>query len=86
MISIKNAPVSWAMLMYDLDDARDDLENLLTEMRNDGAKVDEEYFRIRLSHIYWHLNRAWNCRDVPDDLLETDKPNAGQFPHDLEPG
>jgi hypothetical protein len=86
MISMKDAPVSWAMLMYDLDDAREDLESLLTEMRNNDAEVDEEYFRIRLSHIYWHLNRAWNHRDVPDDLLETDDLNAGQFPHDLEPG
>ena len=82
---MKDAPVSWAMLMYDLDDAREDLESLLTEMRNDDAEVNEEYFRIRLSHIYWHLNRAWNRRDVPDDLLETDDLNAGQFPLDLEP-
>jgi hypothetical protein len=85
MISMKDAPIAWAMLMYDLDDAKEDLESLLAEMRNDSAGVDEEYFRIRLSHIYWHLNRAWNRRYVPDDLVEIEDANAGQFPDDLDP-
>ena len=84
MISMKPAPVAWAMLMYDLDDAKEDLESLLTQMQNDPA-FDEECFRVRLGHIYWHLNRAWNRRTVADDLLENNDANAGRFPDDLEP-
>lgn len=84
MISMKQAPVAWAMLMYDLDDAREDLEALLMAMQND-LEFDEEYFRVRLGHIYWHLNRVWNRRNVPDELLENDDSDAGRFPSDLEP-
>ena len=81
---MKQAPVAWAMLMYDLDDAREDLEALLIAMQND-LEFDEEYFRVRLGHIYWHLNRAWNRRNVSDELLENDDSDAGRFPSDLEP-
>ena len=84
MISMKQAPVAWAMLMYDLDDAKEDLESLLTQMQND-PEFDEECFRVRLGHVYWHLNRAWNRRTVADDLLENNDANAGRFPDDLEP-
>lgn len=84
MISMKQAPVAWAMLMYDLDDAREHLESLLTQMQND-PQFDDECFRVTLGHIYWHLNRAWNCRAVRDDQLESNDANAGRFPDDLEP-
>lgn len=84
MISMKQAPVAWAMLMYDLDDAKEDLETLLAQMQND-PEFDEECLRIRQGHIYWHLNRAWNRRTVAVDALENDDLNAGQFPDDLKP-
>jgi hypothetical protein len=84
MISKKDAPVAWAMRMYDLDDAREDLESLLAQMQDDPA-FDEACFRIRLGHIYWHLNRAWNCRNVLDDQLENIDANAGRFPDDIAP-
>ena len=47
MISRHDAPVAWAMLMYDLDDAKEDLETLMAAMQND-PEFDEECFRIRL--------------------------------------
>jgi len=51
MISMKEAPVAWAMLMYDLDDAKDDLGSIIADMQNDPA-FDEASFRIRLGHVY----------------------------------
>lgn len=84
MISMKQQPVAWAMLMYDLDDAREDLESLLSKMQND-PEFDEDYFRIWLGHIYWHLNCAWNRRNVSDDQLDLPDPDAGRFPDDLKP-
>ena len=84
MISMKEAPVAWAMLMYDLDDAREHLDSLQTQMQND-PQFDEESFRVALGHIYWHLNRAWNCRAVQDDQLDRNDARAGRFPDDLEP-
>lgn len=84
MISMKNAPVAWAMLMYDLDDAKEDLGSIIADMQND-PEFDEEDFRIRLGHVYWHLNRAWRRRNVMDDFSEADAAKAGQFPDDLKP-
>jgi hypothetical protein len=81
---MKNAPFGWAMLMYDLEDAQQDLGSLLTEMQNDPG-FDEESFRTRLGHIYWHLNRAWHRRNVADELSEDEEAKAGQFPNDLQP-
>ena len=84
MISMKDAPVSWAMLMYDLDDAREHLDTLIADMQGD-PEFDEECFRIMLGHVYWHLNRAWRRRTIMDDSSIEDVPEAGQFPDDLEP-
>ena len=84
MISMKEAPVAWAMLMYDLDDAKDDLASIIADMQNDPA-FDEASFRIRLGHVYWHLNRAWRRRHGVDEFSEADAATAGAFPDDLEP-
>lgn len=84
MISINDAPVAWAMLMYDLDDAREHLETLMVAMQSD-PEFDEECFRVRLGHIYWHLNRAWHRRDIMDDQSDDEDVGSGQFPNDLEP-
>jgi hypothetical protein len=81
---MKQAPVAWAMLMYDLDDAREHLDSLMAQMQHD-PEFDETCFRVLLGHIYWHLNRAWNRRDVVDDQLEDSDRDAGRFPDDIEP-
>ena len=84
MISVNDAPVGWAMLMYDLNDAKEDLETLMVAMQND-PEFDEEYFRVWLGHIYWHLNRAWHRRNVADKLGDEEDAGWGQFPTDLAP-
>jgi hypothetical protein len=84
MITMNDAPVGWAMLMYDLDDAKEDLDTLMAAMQND-PEFDEECFRVRLGHIYWHLNRAWHRRNVPDDTGDTEDAKWGQFPSELQP-
>jgi hypothetical protein len=81
---MKDAPVGWVMLMYDLEDAQEDLGTLRTQMKND-PEFDEECIRVRLGHIYWHLNRAWHRRNVADELSEDEEAQAGQFPNDLLP-
>lgn len=84
MISIKTAPVAWAMLMYDLEDARDDLDSIVSGMMTD-PDFDETEFKIRLGHVYWHLNRAWRRRNAGDELVGIDIDRQGQFPDDLQP-
>ena len=84
MIESQANPVAWALLLHELDDARDHLATLVEQMGAQGS-IDEIEYRIQLGHIYSHLNRAWNGRDntsEPDiELWE----KQAKFPVDLEP-
>lgn len=92
MIDPQRNPLAWAMLMYELEDAHEHLGNLIRDM---DTSTDEVDFRIRLAHVYAHLNRAWNLRDKDDawhDALTMTVPMqnpeydaARAFPTDLEP-
>lgn len=84
MITNEQAPVEWAMLMYELDDAREHLETLMEKMNTD-PEFDESAFRVHLGHIFSHLNRAWNRRDRLGDLEGQAWHDASKFPTDLEP-
>jgi hypothetical protein len=84
MISKQSAPVGWSMLMYELEDAKEHLANLILAMDAD-AEYDEVNLRIDLGHVFSHLNRAWHRRDVPEDLTEDQWKKASQFPDDLSP-
>lgn len=84
MITKDNAPVEWAMLMYELDDAKEHLEKMMADMTSD-PNYDESVFRVDLGHIFSHLNRAWHRCALFGDLNGEAWNRAGQFPADLEP-
>lgn len=88
MISDRTDPVAWAMLADELSDAVEHLQALVREMQED-ADFGEPEFRIGLGHVYAHLNRAWNCRDVPDAeiaaMTQEQFERWSQMPADLEP-
>lgn len=84
MIDKKNAPVEWAGLMYELDDAHEHLAALISDM-NTVEDFDEVGFRIQLGHVFSHLNRAWNCRNKTSGLNEYEWLDASRFPSDLDP-
>ncbi|WP_428717312.1 hypothetical protein [Undibacterium curvum] len=84
MINKQNNPVGWAMLMYELEDAKEHLSNLITKIESD-PKYEEANLRIDLGHVYSHLNRAWHRRDKADDFSEQEWIEASKFPSDLEP-
>ncbi len=84
MITKETAPVGWAMLMYELEDAKEHLSQLIVEMESD-PEYGEGNLRIDLGHVFSHLNRAWNRRDIPDDLNDEQWEQASQFPDDLSP-
>ncbi len=79
MINNQNNPVNWAMLLYELSDAHEDLGNIFNEM-NDAGKIDEVDFRIRLGHIYSHLNAAWNSRNRESETTDKEYEGERQFP------
>ncbi len=88
MIDREHSPVGWALLMYELDDAHEHLDNLLTHMR-ERSDFDEIEFQIELAHVYAHLNRAWFRRNVHEDFAASEYDAASEiatrFPTDLEP-
>jgi hypothetical protein len=86
MITKTSNPVEWAMLMYELDDAKEHLETLIREMTKDSDFAEEDY-RIQMAHIFSHLNRAWNTRDLLGTAEGTHEEfnELGRFPNDIEP-
>lgn len=81
MINATNNPVNWALLLYELDDAKEHIESLTSQMAEHG-QIDEVDFKIQMAHAYAHLNRSWNTRNLADDI---DKERSSGFPNDLEP-
>lgn len=74
--------VGWALLMFELQDAKDHLIELMDSM-NKTPDYDEEEFRVDLGHIYSYLNRAWLRRNIPEDFPEGQWEAAPKFPIDL---
>ena len=81
---MESAPVEWATLMCELEDAHEHLGALISEM-NAADQFDEIDLRIQLAHVFSHLNRAWHRRDKTDDFNQEEWVAASRFPSDLEP-
>lgn len=81
------AEITWANIIYDLEDALEELKRL-NETIATGNFPDEVEFKIAMRHIYYHLNFAWNARHVPiENINDTIKEKSDQlekFPTDLE--
>ncbi|MCK8136799.1 MULTISPECIES: hypothetical protein [Gammaproteobacteria] len=84
MIDRKSNPNEWSTLLYELEDAKEHLESLITQLDAAG-QIDEEDFKIQLSHIYEHVNRSWNIRNITNDFENKDSAKLSGFPKDIEP-
>ena len=86
MVDKRTEPIVWATLMYELEDAEDGLKSLFKDISAD-PEFDETDFRIHMTHVYTHLNRAWNARNATSEQQddETLWEKWGQFPADLNP-
>lgn len=47
------------------------------------ADYDEVDLRIGLDHVFAHLNRAWQLRDLMEDLDQKQWQCISQFPKDM---
>ena len=84
MINAKDHDVAWALLIAELDEAREHLENLTHDMNSQGV-MDESEFAVHLGHVFAHLNRAWHSRDQPSEITNEQWTPFSQFPSDLQP-
>jgi hypothetical protein len=70
---------------YNLEDALEELQ-AINELVRPNVIIDAEDFKVRMAHLYWHLNTAWNCRNLTSTALEVaDDDEMGKFPNDLDP-
>lgn len=83
MINKENNSVEWSGLMYELEDASEHLEVLISEMKDD-PDFDEIDFKIQLQHIFSHLNRAWHRQNFDRQISEEEWMAASKFPNDLD--
>jgi hypothetical protein len=74
-------------VLYNLTHAQEALGKLITEMRSDPDYDYGEYV-VDMSHVYHHLNTAWNARDATkaaaDECSEEDFYRWRQFPSEKE--
>lgn len=84
MINNKDNFVAWALLLTDLDEAREHLEVLINEM-NQAGTIENSEFEVQLGHIYAHLNRVWHSRNQAGEITAEQWPIFSQFPKDLKP-
>jgi hypothetical protein len=77
-----------AQIAYDLQDASEELSAII-ELIRPNEEIDEDEFNVRFAHLYWHLNSAWNVRNLSDkdlDSANSEQSNLwGKFPKDLNP-
>lgn len=84
MINPNDHPVAWGLLLYELEDAREHLEQLVQAMA-ESPGFDEHELRISLGHVFAHLNRAWNARNSESALSEAQWNAFRAFPEDFAP-
>ena len=85
MINAHEHPVAWAMLLTELDEAREHLDDLVNTMHRDGNIDEESEFAVHLGHVFAHLNRAWHSRNQDAEISEQQWPLFSAFPTDLQP-
>ena len=83
MIDKNENSVEWALLNYELTDARDHIEELLRQMESDD--FNEIEYAIRLGHIQAHLNWAWHMRNLKRSMTDAEFELFSQYPTDLVP-
>lgn len=75
-----------AYIAWNLDDACEELSQIIEMIRPD-AEIDEAEFKSRLTHLYSHLNTAWNVRNESSDSINAASAEKLQawklFPKDI---
>ena len=84
MINKEENPVAWFMLVTNLEEAKEHLESLIDDLVK-GECVEEVDFGVYVGHIYAHLNRVWNSRNLDRQLADEEWSVFSQFPSDIRP-
>jgi hypothetical protein len=55
-------------IAFHLQEALEEISKTLAEIQSDPS-VDEDEFRIAITHAYGHLNTAWNSRNIDAERI-----------------
>ena len=85
MINQADDPVAWALMLYELEETQEHLQKLTEQMHSSGH-IDNEEFRVQISHIYGHMNRIWHRKNDANNNIEDSQWDAySKFPTDVNP-
>lgn len=84
MINGNENPVQWTLLVDELNEAREHLETLVSQMTTDPG-FSESRLAVDIGHIMAHLNRAWARRDHTRELTDEEWEAFREYPQDLRP-
>ncbi|AJQ94732.1 hypothetical protein [Gynuella sunshinyii] len=83
MINKKDNPVEWYVRLMELEEIKEHIESLVTQMSKDDA-IDEEDFRVQLFHAMTHLNRLWNSRHYSGEINQELHDEFSKTPGDFQ--
>ena len=53
-------------LLWHLKEAKEELDRTIVEIE-ESSDYDVGEYLVAMSHLYHHINTAWNARDAPND-------------------
>lgn len=84
MINAQQNPEAWALLVMEMDEAREHLAALVDRMGRAGC-LEKAVFAVELGHVFAHLNRAWHSRGQDAAVTPEQRVACSDFPTDLRP-
>ncbi|TRY28670.1 hypothetical protein [Aliiglaciecola sp. M165] len=84
MINQTENSLEWSTLLFELSDVVEHTQELIDEMNANG-NIGEIEYGIQIAHIYAHLNRAWNTRNLSESVTDSNREALSGFPKDIEP-
>jgi hypothetical protein len=74
-------------VLYNLREAKEDLERTINELQSD-PQYEYGDFVVAMSHLYLHINTAWNARNSTktqsEECSEADFNRWRQFPDPVD--
>lgn len=74
-------------VLFHLREAKEELDRTITEIAADTS-YDISEFRVAMSHLYHHLNTAWNGKDASAErhraCVQGDFDDWRKFPRDAD--
>jgi hypothetical protein len=65
-------PFNFEEILFHLREAREEIENSIREILEEGEAISEDDMHCAFLHLYHHINSAWHSRYARPDYVQTD--------------